>query len=89
MATVPEVPVTQLYKHMIDTSEAVHSFTIKGNDKDQSLMWKILMHPGTYIGTTGMIFVVCIGVYIALKDSGSSLPPLGADLIPWSLCNIP
>ena len=48
---------------MINTSEPVHSFTIKDDDEDPSLMWKILMHPGTYIETIGMIFIVCIGVY--------------------------
>ena len=50
-AHVPEVPVVQLYKHMITTSEPVHSFTIKDCDKDPSLVWTILIYPGTYIGT--------------------------------------
>ena len=63
LANVPEVPVTQHYKHMINTSELVHSFTIKDNDKDPCLIWTILMQPGTYIGTIGMIFTLCIGVY--------------------------
>ena len=36
LATVPEVPVIQLYKHLIDTSEPVHSFTVKDDDKDPS-----------------------------------------------------
>ena len=40
------------------------------------------------MGTVGMIVVVC-KVSIALKDSGSSLPPLGADLTPESLHNMP
>ena len=30
-----------------NTSEPVHSFTIKDDDKDPSLIWTILMHPGT------------------------------------------
>ena len=59
----PEVAVKQLYKHMINTSEPVHSYTIKDNDEDPSLVWALLMHPGTYIGTNGMIFAVCIGVH--------------------------
>ena len=63
LENVPKVPVRQLYKHMIDASEPVHSFTIKDDDKDPSLIWTILTHPGTYIGTVGMIFPVCIGVY--------------------------
>ena len=63
LAAVPEVPVAQLYKHLMDTSESAHSFRIKDDDEDPSLIWTILTHPGTYIGTIGMIFVVCIGVY--------------------------
>ena len=63
LANVPEFPVIQLYKHMINTSEPVPSFTIKDDDKDPSLIWTILMHPWTYIGTIGLIFTVCIGVY--------------------------
>ena len=63
LANVPEVPVTELYKHMINTSEPVHSFTIKDDDEDPSLMGTILTHPGTYIGTIGTIFAVGTGVY--------------------------
>ena len=36
---------------MINTGEPVHSFTIRDADKDPSLIWTILTHPGTYIGT--------------------------------------
>ena len=50
--------------NMINTSEPVHSFTFnKDDNKDPSLIWTMLMHPGTYIGTIGMIFTVCIVVY--------------------------
>ena len=63
LTSVPEVPVTQLYKHMINTSESVHSFTFNKDDEDPSLIWTILTHHGTYIGTIGMIFAVCIDVY--------------------------
>ena len=30
LANVPEVPVTQLYRDMIDTSEPIHLFTVNG-----------------------------------------------------------
>ena len=63
LANVPEVPVVQLYRDMTNTSEPVHSFTVKDNDEDSSLTWTILKHPGTYMGTIGMIFAVCIHVY--------------------------
>ena len=41
LTKAPEVPVTQIYRDMINTSESVHSFTIKDNDKDSSLIWTI------------------------------------------------
>ena len=63
LANVPEVTVAQLYRDMINTGEWTHLFTIKDDDEDPSLIWTILFHPGTYIGTIGMIFAVCIGVY--------------------------
>ena len=89
LTNVPELPVTRLYKHMINTSEPVHLFVFnKDDDKDSSLIWTNLMHPGTYIGTVHMIFVVCIGVY-CLNDSGSGLPALGTDPIPKSHHDMP
>ena len=63
LANIPEVPVTQLYRDMINTSEPIHTFTIKDDDENLSLIWTLLTHPGTYIGTIGMILAVCIGVY--------------------------
>ena len=62
LADVPEVSVAQLYRNMINTSELTHLFTIKDDDIDPSLIWTILMHPETYIGTICMIFAVCIVV---------------------------
>ena len=38
LANVPEVPVTQLYRDMIKTSELIYSFTIKDDDKAPSLI---------------------------------------------------
>ena len=88
LANVPEVPVTQLYRHVIDTSNPVHLFTTKDGDKDPSLIWTILTCPRTYIGTIGIIFAVCIGVY-CFKRFWISLPLLGTNLIPQSLHNMP
>ena len=48
---------------MINVSEPIYLFTIRDDDEESSLMWTILKHPGTYIGTIGMIFAVCIDVY--------------------------
>ena len=64
LTNVTEVPVVQLYNHMINTSEPVHSFKFnKDDDEDPSLIWTIRMHPWTDIGTNGTIFAVCIGIY--------------------------
>ena len=84
LATLLEVPVTQLYKYIIDTGEPVHSLTVKVT----SLMWTVLMHSGTYIGTIGMIFTVSIGVY-CFKRFWSRPATLGTDLISQSLHDVP
>ena len=87
LRNVPEVWVAQVYRDMINASAPIHSFTIKDDDKDSSLKWTILKHPGTYIETISMIFVLCICVYCL--DPGSGLPPLSTSLSPHSLCNMP
>ena len=63
LKNVPDMPVAQLYRDLINASEPIHSFTIKDDDEDSYLIWTILKHPRTYIGTIGMIFAVWIGVY--------------------------
>ena len=47
------------------------------------------MHPGTYIGTIGTIFAVCIGVSIVLNNSSSGLPSLGTNPIFQSHHDVP
>ena len=63
LTNVPAVPVSQFYRYMINSSEPIHSFTVKDDDEDPSLIGTILKHPGTYIGTIGVISARCIGVY--------------------------
>ena len=36
LANLPEVPFKQIYKHLINTSEQVHSFTMKDDNEDPS-----------------------------------------------------
>ena len=62
LANIPEVPVTQLYRNMINNGEPVHLFTIKESE-DPSLIWTVLKYPVIYIGTISMIFLLCICVY--------------------------
>ena len=88
LANVPEVPVAHLYRDIINTSEPTPIHTIKDDNKNPSLIWTILMCPGTYTGTIGMIFLY-VWVSVALKDCGSGLPSLGTDLIPQSLGDMP
>ena len=64
LADVPEFPITQLCKHMIGLGEPILPFEINRDmEEGPCLTWKLLTHPGTYIGTIGVIFVVCIGIY--------------------------
>ena len=86
LENVPEVPVRQCYRDLIKTSVPIHSFTIKDDKKDPSLMWTILMHSGTYIGTISMIYDACIAV-CCFKRFRPTIP--GADLILQSLHDMP
>ena len=63
LADIHEVSIPHLYKHMIGQSEPILLFEIERDMKGPSLTWKLLTHPGTYIGTISIIFIVCIGVY--------------------------
>ena len=63
LANVPEVPLSQLYWDIINTSKPTHLFTTKDDDECPSFIWTILMHPETYIGNSGKIYAVCIGVF--------------------------
>ena len=49
LVDIPEVPVAQLYKHMIGQGEPALQFEIN-SDKEEgpSLTWRLLTHPGTY-----------------------------------------
>ena len=48
---------------MIGQSEPLQPFEINRDmEEGPSLTWKFLTHPGTYIRTIGVIFVVCIGI---------------------------
>ena len=56
LTNVLEVPVTQFYRDMISTSEPIHSFTIKDDDKNSSLILTISKHPGIYLGTISIMY---------------------------------
>ena len=56
---VPSKEPSRHFPRLINTSEPVHSFTFNmDDDKDPFLIQTILMHPGTYVATIGVIFPV-------------------------------
>ena len=64
LVDISEVPITQLYKHVIGQSEPILQFDINRDMEDgPSLTWKLLTHPETYIGAISVIFVACICFY--------------------------
>ena len=64
LTDMPEVPIAQLYKHMFGQSEPVLPFELKSNrDEEPSLTWKLLTHPGTYVGTISLVLAICIGIF--------------------------
>ena len=58
-----EVPIAQLYKHMISQDESILPFEINNREEGLYLMWKLLTHPETYTRTIGIILAMCIGIY--------------------------
>ena len=83
LVDTPEVPLAQFYKHMIGQSEPILPFEVNQDMKEgSSLTWKILIHPGTYMGTVVMILAICVST--ALRNFGPNLPPWGTDAIPQS-----
>ena len=64
LADVPEIPVAELYKHMIGQSEPIIPFEINGHTEEgPSLLGKPLIHLRTYKGTIGMTFILCTDIY--------------------------
>ena len=56
--------IIQCYKHMIYHDGPALPYEITRDTKEEpSFTWKLLAHPGTYIGTISMVFITCIGVY--------------------------
>ena len=63
-ADVPEVPIAQLYRYITGQSKPILLLQInRDTEEEPSFTWKLLTHPGTYIGTISMIFIACIGFY--------------------------
>ena len=63
LRNVPEVPVSQLYGDMTMPVNQFTHFPFKDDVEDLSLICTILKHPGTYIESISMIFVLHICVY--------------------------
>ena len=65
----PEVTIGQHYTQMIGHSESILPLEIKRDTEEEpSLTWKLQTHLWTYRVSTGIIFIVCIGIY-CLKPS--------------------
>ena len=59
LVDIPEIPVAQLDRHIIDQDEPTLPFEINMMEEFSSI-WELLFHPGTYVG---IFSIVCIGVY--------------------------
>ena len=65
LVDIPEIPMEQLYKHMIDQDGPTLPFEINRDMKEESsFIWKFLAHPRIYIGTISMIFITCMSLLL-------------------------
>ena len=69
LANVLEIPVIQLYRHLICQSKPILPFEMKWSSegKGPSLIGKFLIYSGTYLGFLGMIFITSRGIYCLKK----------------------
>ena len=86
-----EIPLTQLYRHLIGQSKPILPFEmIKSSEEEgPSLIGKFLTNPGTYMGFLGMIFILQAWTSIALRDFDADLPHQGTGPIPQLHHNMP
>ena len=69
VANVLEIPVIQLYSHLISQSKPSLPFEMNRSSEDEgpSLIGRYLTYSGTHMGFLGMIFIASMGIYCLKK----------------------
>ena len=64
LASIPSVPVDQLYKHMISGIQPITSFTTpEESTGDTESIWTLFSHTGVYITAIGLLIQAGLGTF--------------------------
>ena len=63
LASIPSVPVGQLYHHMVKDFEHIKPFSPKNSTEDTDSMWKLFSHTGVYVMATGSLIPAGLGIF--------------------------
>ena len=64
LSSIPSVPITQLYKHMISSNEPITPFTSPTESIDDTAsIWALFSHPGVYVMAIGSPILPELGIF--------------------------
>ena len=64
LATIPSVPVDQLYKHMINGIPPITPFTSpEESTGDTDSIWTLFSHTGVYVTAIGLLISAGLGIF--------------------------
>ena len=74
LSSIPSVPITQLYKHMISDNEPITPCTSPTElIDDTASIWTLFSHTGVYIMAIGMLILAGLEFFVA-TSFGTDLP---------------
>ena len=80
LASIPSVPVNQLYKHMISSTNPITPFTSHVESTGDTVsIWTLFSHTGVYVMPIGSLLPAGLGIF-AVISFGANLADSHADL---------
>ena len=64
LASIPSVPVDQLYRHMVNVIHPITPFTSpEESTGDTASIWKLFSHTGVYVTAIGSLIPAGLGIF--------------------------
>ena len=64
LASIPSVPVDQLYRHMVNGIQLITPFTSPEESKgDTASIWTLFSHTGVYVKAIGLLIPAGLGIF--------------------------
>ena len=72
LATLPSIPVHQIYQHLLNNSLQLTPFNTQPSG-DTNTLWKLFTHPGTYVSALAHFYQLQLDYSVAISF-GADLP---------------